>query len=98
MKNDTAAIQTFDATAINIYKMPGQGDKVRFADDSIWTIKMREGMKWGLYADNNVLHSAIGLWASMNDFCSSINAQADFVARTVLMERVNGKSEPPTTR
>jgi len=81
-------MNTFDALTINIYKMPESGDQVLFADGSRWLLKQRDGRNWGLYdAENGHLHSAIGLHASMVELCASTNAQADFVQRTVLVER-----------
>lgn len=77
-KEDT--VSTFDATTINIYKSPEQGDQVKFADGSIWTIKQREQMSWGLYTDDNYLHSAVGLHRGMIDFCASINEQGRFLS------------------
>lgn len=84
----TNSARTFDAQTINIYKMPEQGDQVLFADKSLWTIKQREQMKWGLYAENNIRHSAIGLHASMIEFCAAINAQAEFIRLIALGQTI----------
>lgn len=73
-------VNTFDAGEISIYKSPCYGDRVRFADGSVWTLEQRTGMKWGLYDNGNgVLHSAIGLHAGVVDLCASINSQDRFL-------------------
>lgn len=72
-------MNTFDAATINICKSPEYGDQVLFADKSLWTIKQREEHKWGLYTDDNIRHSAIGLHSGMNEFCRAINEQDAFL-------------------
>lgn len=81
-RGSSECVNTFDASTLSIYKSPGSGDQVRFADGSVWVLKQRTGLKWGLYdEESDVLHSAVGLHSGMVELCASINSQDDFLKR-----------------